>query len=548
MRLTRILIIVATTMVLFSQPLLLAETNEPYSPGRYLEDGNWQARNTRATQQEPRAPEENPFDIFTEWGTDIRLSYTEGLRIHDPEIAAYGNYVYVTWWNVEDHQVDLARSTDLGATWQPQVRISDTLDNYTSIPQITAEDSCAYVVYTVGASRVWLAKSTDHGQIWSRGQIYGAGRNTGGGATIAARDSQLYCVFAILVDYVPPTNSDLFMYGSNDYGETWPDTFFVSDTTFSGIGPELAINRLERQPDPVLHLIRQASTTPNTEEILYQRSIDGGQTWLGPAIISDRDTIHSQWPQITAWGDLNVIATWMDYKYSDQQFNGDAFVSKSTDNGETWSTPMAMTSSHLVKSSDIASCGDTLVLAYHEGLEGPSTIYVNISFDGGATWQGEYEVNDDTAVYRLEPTVAAGGGYAHVAWSDGRDAGFPGLVEAYYDRAHLDTTETGMGGSGSGCYPSPISLSAYPNPFNSSISITLSNLYWKGGDYISLTIFDITGRKVKEFNLKDAFRGGEVQINWDATDASGKSVSSGVYFARVSTPQTSKTIKLLLLR
>jgi hypothetical protein len=150
-------------------------------PGRYLEDGTWQARNTRATQEEPRDPNDNPFDIFTEWGTDIRLSYTDGARIHNPEIAATGNYICVTWLNVRDNQVDLARSTDLGATWEPQLRISDTLDNYTSIPQIVGQDSFIYVVYTVGASRVWLAKSTNYGQSWSRVQIYGRGRYIGGG-------------------------------------------------------------------------------------------------------------------------------------------------------------------------------------------------------------------------------------------------------------------------------------------------------------------------------------------------------------------------------
>jgi hypothetical protein len=286
--------------------------------GRYLEDGTWQARNTRATQHEPQEADENPFDVLTEWGTDIRLSYTEWPKIHDPETAASGNYVYVTWWNVDDYQVDLARSTDLGVTWQPQIRISDPDSNYTGIPQITAEDSCAYVVYTTGASWIWMARSTDYGQSWSRRNIYRTGRYEGGGATIAVRDSQLYCVFYIQVDYVPPTDEDLFLYGSNDYGETWPDTFYVSDTTFAGIKPELVDNYLSQQPDPVLHLIRQKGITPSTQEILYQRSTDGGETWLGPVIISDNDTIHSQWPQIAAWGDSFVIATWFDYKYSDQ--------------------------------------------------------------------------------------------------------------------------------------------------------------------------------------------------------------------------------------
>ena len=341
---------------------------------------------------------------------------------------------------------------------------------------------------------------------------------------------------------MPPQDEDLFMYGSNDYGETWPDTFFVSDTTFAGIGPELAINCSQQQPDPVLHLIRQKGLLSNsTQEILYQRSTDGGETWLGPIIISDHDTIHSQWPQIAAWGDSNVIATWMDYKYSDQQFSGDAFVSKSSDNGETWSTPIAMTFSHLIKSSDIAASGDTVVLAYDFGpASDDKAIYANVSFDGGETWQGEIRVTDDVQAYRIEPSVALGSGYAHLAWSDARDIGGVGNVEAYYDRGHLDTSVVGIICDEGGNIPEDISISAYPNPFNSSVLVGYSNL--KGGE---IRIFDIKGQLIRIF-----FTGGENEgrIKWDATDAMGNKISSGIYFARAGASQESYTIKLIYLK
>jgi len=43
--------------------------------------------------------------------------------------------------------------------------------------------------------------------------------------------------------------------------------------------------------------------------------------------------------------------------------------------------------------------------------------------------------------------------------------------------------------------------------------------------------------------------GGEVgKINWDATDASGERVSSGIYFAKAKTSQSSQAIKLIYLR
>jgi hypothetical protein len=328
------------------------------------------------------------------------------------------------------------------------------------------------------------------------------------------------------------------MYGSNDYGETWSDTFFVSDTTFSGIKPELTINRLERQPDPVLHLIRQASITPNTEEILYQRSTDGGESWLGPVIISDRDTIHSQWPQIAAWGDSNVIATWFDYKYSDQQWTGDAFISKSTDNGETWSPPVAMTSSHLVSSCDVAASGDTLVLVYREGYDTGGIVYANVSFDGGNSWQGDMRVSESPERC-VEPTVAMSLGMGHIAWSDARDNPGHSSYEAYYDRGFLDTTQVNIGQND--CddpLPSRVSLWVYPNPFNSSIVVTYSLSNEKGGE---LAIYGIRGQLIRTFTLI----GREGRIKWDACDAMGNKVCSGIYFARAEASQKSYTIKLI---
>jgi len=88
--------------------------------------------------------------------------------------------------------------------------------------------------------------------------------------------------------------------------------------------------------------------------------------------------------------------------------------------------------------------------------------------------------------------------------------------------------------------PERLALFAYPNPFNSSVTISYSNL--SGGE---IKIYDIQGKSIRTFALEG---GEDGKINWDATDASGKRVSSGVYFARAAAPQKEKTIKILLLR
>ena len=88
--------------------------------------------------------------------------------------------------------------------------------------------------------------------------------------------------------------------------------------------------------------------------------------------------------------------------------------------------------------------------------------------------------------------------------------------------------------------PNKITLSSYPNPFNSSTIISYSS-----PNVESIEIYDLLGRKIRTLDINSSDDG---IIIWDATDASGKKVSSGIYFARVETPQAEKSIKLLYIK
>ena len=72
---------------------------------------------------------------------------------------------------------------------------------------------------------------------------------------------------------------------------------------------------------------------------------------------------------------------------------------------------------------------------------------------------------------------------------------------------------------------SPLSVS--PNPFNPSVEFRLPGGL---GDESVLEIYDISGRKVRDFSA--ACFAGDAVI-WDGTDDNGKGLPSGVYFARL---------------
>jgi hypothetical protein len=496
--------------------------------GKFLPDGNWIARNQNSTIQNPSPIISNPVETYTEWGIDKRLSYFDFPNSNNSEIAAAGNHIYVAWWYVLSNILYLAQSDDAGYSWYSS-QFTDDSTSSPGLPQLCASDSNVYVTFSGYRpyQGIYVKLSHNYGQTWQVKRLYYTARNLGEAPVIVSARNWVYVVAVVEVDFVPPQDWDLWLFRSSNCGNSWPDTFFVSDTTSGGIGPDLALNNTGYDHSPDLHLIRQVGLVGNnTQEIVYEGSTDGGETWYGPVIVSDNDTIHSQWPQIAAWGDSNIAVTWMDYRYSPYQWSGDAFFTKSTNNGNSWSEPICITESHLISSSDIYGVGDTVVLTYDDARLGFAAIFANVSYDGGNTWEGEQRVSDSD-YYSGTPSVAIASQAAHESWSDSRISPEYRYFEIYYDRGVINTgvdTKPNF-------IPNDFSLSAYPNPFNSATTITLT-----GAEQAEIGIYDITGRLITTLHT---FGG---QALWDAS-----AYSSGVYFARLAGEKAS-TIKLILLR
>ena len=67
------------------------------------------------------------------------------------------------------------------------------------------------------------------------------------------------------------------------------------------------------------------------------------------------------------------------------------------------------------------------------------------------------------------------------------------------------------------------------------------------GEPVKIEIYNLRGQKVT--TLYDGFgKKGRQSINWDARDAKGQSVASGVYFYRLSTPKESKVQKMMVIK
>ena len=84
-----------------------------------------------------------------------------------------------------------------------------------------------------------------------------------------------------------------------------------------------------------------------------------------------------------------------------------------------------------------------------------------------------------------------------------------------------------------------------PNPFNPVTTIAFD--VPSGGAEMSLRIYDVSGRLVR--TLVDGYElEGTRSVTWDGTNDQGESLASGIYFYRMTAPEYSETIKMILLK
>lgn len=84
-------------------------------------------------------------------------------------------------------------------------------------------------------------------------------------------------------------------------------------------------------------------------------------------------------------------------------------------------------------------------------------------------------------------------------------------------------------------------LKSYPNPFKEEVEISIKNDN-ATDQKIRLEIFDLVGRKIKEWNLnvvKDS------SIKWNGMSSDGKQISPGIYVLRLQSGSETISSKLV---
>jgi len=148
----------------------------------------------------------------------------------------------------------------------------------------------------------------------------------------------------------------------------------------------------------------------------------------------------------------------------------------------------------------------------------------------------------DKAKSQYQPQIAILNNKAYCVWADGRSSGKTQILGLYAQKLGNGTPNIDE------IAPSVQNMMLqqnYPNPFNpqTTINFTLKDNIHS----LNLSIYNIKGQLVKTL-YRGALQKGHYNLVWDGTNDSGKQVSSGIYFYKLSNGKETQQKKMVLMK
>ena len=429
---------------------------------------------------------------------DIRIDHKPGFPefdVLDPQIAAVGDAVYVTWFDerhgpspLPNTAIYFNRSLDAGRSWLPEdVRLDTGIPAgqfRNMFPRIAASADAVYVVWQDarnGMGDIYVNVSLDKGTTWLVDPVRidtgtGPGAANSFGPDIAASGGSVYVVWEDTRD----GESDIYFNRSLDDGGTWLVSDVRIDTGDVAGADDSQDPRVVSDGGSVYVVwedVRNGPANPFLvrSDIYFNRSLDSGTTWLPTAVQVDTDgpsVSDSLDPDIAADG-ASVYITWRELRPGPLP---DVYFNRSLDSGSTFlpndirlDVGVSPASAYAGE-PQIAAVGSSVYVTWNDNRNGADDIFVNRSVDSGGTWLAapvRVDVGSPPGVASASgPVIAASGSAVFVSWRDDRNvSGFSGASDIYFNRS-LDNgltwlatdlrIDTGVSPGGGGAWDSRI--------------------------------------------------------------------------------------------
>lgn len=410
-------------------------------------------------------------------------------------------------------------SEDGGYTWQASELVSPSYGVWGD-PVIITDTAGNFYFFHLSNPAVgnWIDRivcqkyNKTTGQ-WNNGTYMGLNGNKAQDKHWAVLDPQtntIYVTWTQFDDYGsanPGCESNIRFSKSTDAGLSWTEAISInqvsgncidSDETTEGAVPAVG-------PNGEVYV-----SWSGPEGIVFDRSFDGGQTWLDEDIPVD--------PHIGGW-DINIPGIYrangmpvtvcdlspspyngtIYINFADQR-NGsddtDIWLTKSTDHGNTWSEPIRINDDPPGKHQffswmTIDQTNGYLYFVYYDRRDyndNQTDVYMAWSGDGGETFTN-FKISEspfipsENVFFGDYNNISAFNNMVRPAWTR-MDNGVRSIYTSIVDMT--------VGLEQQSAIPFSITQN-YPNPFNSSTRISFK---LRDAGQVSLTIFDQTGRQV----------------------------------------------------
>jgi len=465
-------------------------------------------------------------------------------------------------------------STDTGHTWQ-----TDFLGSPYGVwgdPVITTDTTGDFYFFHLSApsnshlapdwlDRIVCQKMSNMSGAWSPGTYTGLNGNKDQDKEWVAVDRQnnriymSWSQFDLYGSTAPGDSSNILFSFSSDAGSSWSTPQRINelagdcideDNTVEGAVPAVG-------PNGEVYI---AWTGP--AGIVFDRSLDGGQTWLPQDI--PVTNMPGGWdftvPGLNRCNGLpftvcdlsggphhgTIYINWSDQRNGPN--NTDVWLVKSTDGGDTWSAPFRVNDDNSISAHQFLSSmtvdqttGYLYVLFYDRRnyTDDKTDVYLAYSTDGGASF-----INKKISTSPFTPFsniffgdytyIAAHGNIIRPIW--GRmDMGMQSVLTAIIDTASLFAAPTNVADV-------KVELeSSHPNPFHETSFISFKI---KDPAMVNLFVTDLFGRKVATLIDSERLTTGKYVRQFDPKE---HRLPPGVYFFRLGYDDKVKTSKIIYL-
>jgi hypothetical protein len=310
-------------------------------------------------------------------------------------------------------EVYFKRSLDNGVTWGDELRISHlTPGTLEPEPRVVASGQQVIVFFanrTATGEHLFYSVSNDQGNDFSTPlKLTG---DSGDQSNVAAAfvASTLHLVWQ---QHFSDGEEHIFYTKSQNSGRTWQAE--VALTNVSAAQDQYPA--IAAVGDKVF--VTWSRFYEGAEAIYAKVSLDSGNTWQPEAQVSAyAGEAYPEFPAIASNG-THVHLVWGS--------SAGIQYSRSSDSGETWSSPIPLTNTSRQYVAPRIAVAASLIQVVTAGIIGGSSdvFYLNSS-DGGQTWNAPLALtaHEPTAL-SLAPVISSNGEGTFVAWEDNRNGHF----------------------------------------------------------------------------------------------------------------------------